>query len=181
MMPHIFLFGKLVLFVQSGKHPLYIQPDTSYGGLRWGLDLPEPLAPLAFILRMRTVPLRNLGSCISPDNSWMFLQGIETLPLRMERHCENSLKVAKYLQTHPAVEWIRYPGLEGDTEYDMNKKYIKGKGGSLVVFEIKGGAAAGKKFIDSLKLFSHVANVGDVSPLSCYHGVFLFCYQSSKL
>lgn len=142
---------------------MYVEPDTSYGGLRWGLDLPEPLAPLAFILRMRTVPLRNLGSCISPDNSWMFLQGIETLPLRMERHCENALKVAQYLKAHPNVEWVRYPGLEDDSEYYKNMKYLNGKGGSLVVFEIKGGADAGKKFIDSLKLWSHVANVGDVS------------------
>ena len=152
----------------GGKHPLYTEPDTSYGGLRWGIDLPEPLAPLAFILRMRTVPLRNLGSCISPDNSWMFLQGIETLPLRMERHCSNSLKVAEYLKQHPKVEFVRYPGLPEDNEYEKNLKYIAGKGGSLVVFEVKGGAEAGKSFIDSLKLLSHVANVGDgKSSVSC--------------
>merc|ERR1711998_343601 len=88
----------------KGKHPLYTEPDTSYGGLRWGLDLPEPLAPLAFILRMRTVPLRNLGGCISPDNAWMFLQGIETLHGRMERHCQNSMAVATYLKAHPKVQ-----------------------------------------------------------------------------
>lgn len=145
----------------GGKHPLYTAPDSSYGGLRWGMDLPEPLAPLAFILRMRTVPLRNLGSSISPDNSWMFLQGIETLPLRMERHCENARAVAEYLVKHPAIEWVKYPGLEDDKEYEKNLKYLKGKGGSLVVFEIKGGAEAGSKFIDSLKMLSHVANVGD--------------------
>ena len=150
----------------AGKHPLYTEEDTSYGGLRWGIDLPEPLAPLAFILRMRTVPLRNLGSSISPDNSWMFLQGIETLPLRMERHCENSLAVAKFLQSHPSVEWVRYPGLEDDSQYEKNKKYLGAKGGSLVVFEIKGGAEAGKAFIDSLKLISHVANVGDAKSLA---------------
>ena len=145
----------------GGKHPLYTEPDSSYGGLRWGVDLPEPLAPLAFILRMRTVPLRNLGSCISPDNSWMFLQGIETLPLRMERHCENARAVAEFLLKHPAVEWVKYPGLKDDQEYEKNLKYLDGKGGSLVVFEIKGGAEAGSKFIDSLKMLSHVANVGD--------------------
>jgi O-acetylhomoserine (thiol)-lyase len=83
---------------QGGKHPLYTQPDSSYGGIRWGMDLPEELAPIAFILRARTVPLRNLGACISPDNCWMFPQGIETLPLRMERHCENALKVAQFLK-----------------------------------------------------------------------------------
>ncbi|MCU0785340.1 MAG: aminotransferase class I/II-fold pyridoxal phosphate-dependent enzyme, partial [Verrucomicrobia bacterium] len=82
----------------AGRHPLYSTPDDSYHGLRWGVDLPEPLKPLAFILRMRTVPLRNLGACIAPDNSWFFLQGIETLPLRVERHCENALAVAKHLQ-----------------------------------------------------------------------------------
>jgi O-acetylhomoserine (thiol)-lyase len=150
----------------AGKHPMYTEKDTSYGGLRWGVDLPEGLLPLAFILRMRTVPLRNLGSCISPDNSWMFLQGIETLPLRMERHCENSLKVAQFLKDSPVVEWVRYPGLPGDGEYEKNKKYIGGKGGSLVVFEIKGGAPAGKTFIDALKMVSHVANVGDAKTLA---------------
>ena len=152
----------------TGKHPLFTEPDSSYGGLRWGLDLPAPLAPISYILRMRTIPLRNLGACISPDNSWMFLQGIETLPLRMERHCENALKVAKYLKDHPAVDWVKYPGLEGDKEYEKNLKYLKGKGGSLVVFELKGGASAGQGFIDRLKLFSHVANVGDAKSLAIH-------------
>jgi O-acetylhomoserine (thiol)-lyase len=150
----------------AGKHPLYTEEDTSYGGLRWGKDLPEPLAPLAFILRMRTGPMRNLGACISPDNAWMFLQGIETLPLRMDRHCENSLKVAQYLQGHPKVDMVRYPGLPGDSEYAKNQKYLGGKGGSLVIFEVKGGAEAGKSFIDSLKMLSHVANVGDAKSLA---------------
>jgi O-acetylhomoserine (thiol)-lyase len=152
----------------TGKHPLFTEPDTSYGGLRWGIDLPPELAPLAFILRLRTVPLRNLGSCISPDNSWMFLQGIETLALRMERHCENALQVAEFLQQHPAVESVRYPGLPDDTQYEKNLKYLKGKGGSLVVFEIKGGADMGQKFIDRLKLLSHVANVGDAKSLAIH-------------
>jgi len=150
----------------GGKHPLFTTPDNSYGGLRWGMDLPEPLLPIGYILRMRTVPLRNLGSCLSPDNAWMFLQGIETLPLRMERHCENALKVAKYLKDHAKVEWVRYPGLPGDKEYEKNKKYLGGKGGSLVVFEVKGGATAGRSFIDALKLMSHVANVGDAKSLA---------------
>jgi O-acetylhomoserine (thiol)-lyase len=150
----------------AGKHPLYTEADTSYGGLRWGKDLPEPLAPLAFILRMRTVPMRNLGACISPDNAWMFLQGIETLPLRMDRHCENAKKVADYLLDHPKVRMVRYPGLPGDSEYEKNLKYLKGKGGSLVIFEVKGGAEAGKSFIDSLKMLSHVANVGDAKSLA---------------
>jgi len=152
----------------AGKHPLFTTPDTSYHGLRWGIDLPDPLRPLAFILRMRTVPLRNLGACISPDNSWMFLQGIETLPLRMERHCENSLAVAKHLKSHNKIEWVRFPGLPDDPEYARNQKYLRGKGGSIVVFGIKGGKEAGQKFIDSLKLFSHLANVGDAKSLAIH-------------
>lgn len=152
----------------AGKHPLYTQPDTSYHGLRWGLDLPEPLKPLAFILRMRTVPLRNIGACIAPDNSWMFLQGIETLPVRIDRHCENALAVAKHLQAHRSVEWVRYPGLPNDPMFQLNQKYLRGKGGSMVVFGIKGGAKAGAKFIDSLKLLSHLANVGDAKSLAIH-------------
>ncbi|MGD1979890.1 MAG: O-acetylhomoserine aminocarboxypropyltransferase/cysteine synthase [Akkermansiaceae bacterium] len=152
----------------GGHHPLYDEPDGSYHGLRWGHDLPDMLAPLAYILRMRTVPLRNLGACISPDNSWQFLQGIETLPLRMERHCENSLAVAKHLKDNPDVEWVRFPGLEDDPEYDKNQKYLRGKGGSVVVFGIKGGAEAGAKFINQLKLFSHVANLGDAKSLAIH-------------
>ena len=152
----------------GGKHPLYDEPDNSYHGLRWGHDLPEPLAPLAFILRMRTVPLRNLGACISPDNSWLMLQGIETLPLRMERHCANSLAVAKHLQAHDKVEWVRFPGLESDSEFEKNNQYLDGKGGSMVVFGIKGGAEAGQKFIESLELFSHLANVGDAKSLAIH-------------
>ncbi|MCB1233893.1 MAG: aminotransferase class I/II-fold pyridoxal phosphate-dependent enzyme [Verrucomicrobiae bacterium] len=152
----------------AGRHPLFDTPDTSYHGLRWGHDLPEMLAPLAYILRMRTVPLRNLGACIAPDNSWFLLQGIETLPLRMERHCENSLAVAKHLKDDPRVEWVRYPGLPDDPEFERNRKYLRGKGGSMVVFGIKGGRAAGEKFIDSLQLFSHLANVGDAKSLAIH-------------
>mmetsp|Transcript_17838 Transcript_17838/g.46719 ORF Transcript_17838/g.46719 Transcript_17838/m.46719 type:complete len:469 (+) Transcript_17838:118-1524(+) len=152
----------------AGKHPLFHEPDTSYGGLRWGKDLPDMLAPLAYILRMRTVPLRNLGGCISPDNSWMFLQGIETLPGRMERHCENAKQVAFYLKSHPMVEWVRFPGLPNDPMYTLQQKYIKGKGGPLVVFGIKGGKEAGQAFIDNLMLFSHVANVGDAKSLAIH-------------
>ncbi len=152
----------------NGNFPLYDQPDASYHGLRWGHDLPEPLAPLAYILRMRTVPLRNLGACIAPDNSWQFLQGIETLTLRMERHCENALAVAKHLEGHASVEWVRFPGLQNDPMFELNQKYLEGKGGSMVVFGIKGGAEAGSKFIDELKLFSHLANVGDAKSLAIH-------------
>lgn len=152
----------------GGKHPLFDRPDGSYHGLRWGHDLPEPLAPLAYILRMRTVPLRNLGACISPDNSWHLLQGIETLPLRMERHCENALKVAQHLKDHPKVTWVRFPGLPDDPQYEKNQKYLRGKGGAMVVFGIQGGVEAGAKFINSLGLFSHLANVGDAKSLAIH-------------
>ena len=152
----------------GGKHPLFDEPDNSYHGLRWGHDLPDPLAPLAYILRLRTVPLRNLGACISPDNSWQFLQGIETLPLRMEKHSENALKVAEYLKGHDAVEWVRFPGLADDPEYDRCQKYLKGKGGGMVVFELKDGSDAGQKLIESLKLFLHLANVGDAKSLAIH-------------
>lgn len=152
----------------AGKHPLYTEKDNSYHGLRWGIDLPDPLRPLAFILRARTVPLRNLGACISPDNSWFFLQGIETLALRIERHVENALAVAQHLKKHPKVEWVRFPGLPDDPAYELNKKYLKGKGGSLVVFGIKGGKEAGRKFVDDLKLFSQLANVGDAKSLAIH-------------
>ncbi len=152
----------------TGRHPLYDTPDTSYGGLRWGHDLPDMLAPLAFILRMRTVPLRNLGACISPDNAWQFIQGIETLPLRMERHCQNALAVAEHLKAHAQVDWVRFPGLKDDPEYTKNQRYLDGKGGAMVVFGIKGGKEAGAKFIEALQMFSHLANVGDAKSLAIH-------------
>ena len=152
----------------NGKFALYDEPDSSYHGLRWGHDLPEPLAPLAFILRMRTVPLRNLGACLSPDNAWIFLQGIETLPLRMERHCSNAKTVAEHLDGKAGIEWVRYPGLNDNKSRALADKYLDGKGGSMVIFGIKGGADAGSKFIDSLELFSHLANVGDAKSLAIH-------------
>ena len=152
----------------AGKHPLYDQPDNGYHGLRWGHDLPAPLAPLAFILRARTVPLRNLGACIAPDNSWFLMQGIETLALRMERHCQNALAVAKHLQSHPKVTWVRYPGLEDDSQYALSQRYLKGHGGGMVVFGIEGGASAGQRFIESLRIFKHLANVGDAKSLAIH-------------
>ena len=150
---------------KAGRHPLVTEPDPNYHGLRWALDLPAALAPIAFILRVRTVPLRNLGAAISPDNAWLFLQGLETLPLRMARHSENALKVAQFLQRHPKVAWVRYPGLPDDPSHPLGKKYLKGGFGGMVIFGIKGGSAAGAKLIDGIPLFSHVANVGDAKSL----------------
>ncbi|MDZ7262533.1 MAG: O-acetylhomoserine aminocarboxypropyltransferase/cysteine synthase [candidate division KSB1 bacterium] len=149
------------------KFKLYNEPDESYHGLRYAHDLGEQ-NHLAFILRMRLVPLRNLGACISPDNAWMFLQGIETLPLRMERHCQNAAQVADYLKSHSRVEWVRYPGLKDDPSYPVATKYLKKGFGGMVVFGIKGGRAAGEKFINNLKLISHLANVGDAKSLALH-------------
>ena len=151
----------------SGKFPLLSEPDASYHDIRFAKDL-GPLNPLAYILRMRLVPLRNLGACISPDNAWMFLQGIETLPLRMQRHCENALAAAKHLKTHKRVAWVRYPGLHGDESHANAKKYLPSGAGGMVVFGIKGGSKAGAAFINSLQLISHLANVGDAKSLAIH-------------
>ncbi|MBN1616042.1 MAG: O-acetylhomoserine aminocarboxypropyltransferase/cysteine synthase [Spirochaetales bacterium] len=153
--------------------PLMTEPDPAYHGLRWAYDLPEQLAPIAFALRFRTGPLRNLGACLSPDNSWIFLQGLETLPLRMERHNQNALAVARWLSRHPKVAWVRYPGLEGDPSYPVaSSRFTHGFGG-MVVFGIKGegsisGRAKGERFINALALFSNLANVGDTKSLAIH-------------
>lgn len=152
------------------RFSLYNQPDASYHGIRWGHDLGD-MPP--FIVRMRTVPLRNLGACLSADNAWIFLQGLETLALRMERHSSNALAVASCLAAHPKVAWVRYPLLPGDPSALMAKKYLNNGGGGMVVFGIKGqgtGGAkeAGQRFIESLKLFSHLANVGDAKSLALH-------------
>ncbi|OPZ09161.1 MAG: Methionine gamma-lyase [candidate division BRC1 bacterium ADurb.BinA292] len=149
------------------KFNLFNEPDESYHGLRYAHDLGD-LTPLAFILRMRLVPLRNLGACISPDNAWMFLQGIETLPLRMQRHSENAASVADYLKAHHLVDWVRYPGLEDDPCHDLARKYLPNGCGGMVVFGIQGGRDAGARFINALQLHSHLANVGDAKSLAIH-------------
>ncbi|QEN05253.1 O-acetylhomoserine aminocarboxypropyltransferase/cysteine synthase [Thiospirochaeta perfilievii] len=149
------------------KFALFNEPEASYQNLRFAHDLGD-LNKMAYALRLRLVPLRNLGAAISPDNAWQFLQGIETLALRMERHSENALKVAKYLQAHKDVEWVNYPGLEGDESYELAKEKLPNGAGGMVVFEVKGGKDAGEKFINSLELFSHVANVGDAKSLAVH-------------
>jgi O-acetylhomoserine (thiol)-lyase len=150
---------------KNSRFPLFNEPDPNYHGLRWAQDLPESLAPIAFALRVRTVPLRNLGACISPDNAWIFLQGIETLPLRMIRHCENALAVAQFLKNHPMVAWVRNPGLPGDPANTVASRYLKNGYGGMVVFGLKGGYDAAVTVIDNIKLFSHLANVGDAKSL----------------
>lgn len=146
------------------KFELYNLPDESYHGIRYAHDLGE-LNKIAFAMRLRLVPLRNLGACLSPDNAWMFLQGIETLPLRMQRHCENAMEVANFLKNHKYVEWVRYPGLPDDPDYKVADKYLKKGFGGMVVFGVKGGYNAAVKLIDNIKLFSHLANVGDAKSL----------------
>ena len=156
-------------FVWKQKHfVLFNQPDPNYHGLRWAQDLPPALAPIAYALRLRTVPLRNLGACISPDNAWVFLQGLETLPLRMQRHCDNALEVAGWLAKHPRVEWVRYPGLPGDPAHPTASRLLAKGFGGMVIFGVKGGREAGQRFIDGLKLVSHLANVGDAKSLAIH-------------
>lgn len=157
----------------GGKFPAMTEPDPSYHGLRYALDLGD-LNPLGYAVRLRLVPLRNLGGCLSPDNVWLFLQGLETLALRMERHSENALAAARFLKENPAVSWVRYPGLEDDPSHVHGKTYLgapdggfQGYGG-MVVFGIKGGREEGSRFINSLKLFSHLANVGDAKSLAIH-------------
>lgn len=147
------------------KFELYNKPDGGYHGLRFAHDLGD-LTPLAFILRLRTVGLRNLGPTLAPDAAWLFLQGLESLPLRIERHGENALKVAKYLKSHKNVAWVRYPGLEDDPSHELAAKYLKrGIYGGMVVFGLKGGYDAAVKVVDNIPLFSNLANVGDAKSL----------------
>ncbi len=150
------------------KFRLFTEPEPSYAGIRFARDL-GALQSLAYILRMRLVPLRNLGACISPDNAWLFLQGLETLSLRMERHCSNALAVARFLENHSEVAWVRYPGLPGDPCYPLAQRYFRnGLGAGVVVFGTKGGASAAERLINRLRLFSHLANVGDAKSLAIH-------------
>jgi len=145
----------------SGRFKDFTEPDPSYHGLSYV----QAFGNLAFILKARVQGLRDTGAALSPFNSFLFLQGIETLHLRMERHSQNALAVAKHLELHPGVEWVNYPGLESSPYYQRAQKYLPTGQGSLLTFGIKGGFEAGKKFIDSLELFSLVANIGDAKSL----------------
>ena len=145
------------------RFPNFNQPDDSYHGLVFA-----DLGAAAFITRARVQVLRDIGGCISPFNSFLFLQGLETLSLRMERHVQNAQKAAEFLNNHPKVAWVSYPGLPGSPDHAAMQKYLPKGAGAIFGFGIKGGAAAGKKFIDSLKLFSHLANVGDAKSLAIH-------------
>lgn len=145
----------------SGRFEEFTTPDPSYHGLIYH----EALGELAYIMKMRLTLLRDMGPCISPFNSFLFLQGLETLHVRMPRHCENALKVARFLEDHPLVNWVNYPGLKSHSDYDRAQKYLPGGQGAILGFGIKGGKEAGARFIDSVKLASHLANIGDAKTL----------------
>lgn len=145
----------------NGRFPGFTEPDPSYHGLVYT----EALGPLAYIIKARVQLLRDIGAAVSPFNSFLFLQGLETLSLRMERHSQNALKVAQFLSQHDAVISVSYPGLPGDKYYDLAQKYLPKGQGAILTFELKGGVEAGRKLINNLKLFSHLANVGDAKSL----------------
>lgn len=145
----------------SGKFPGLTEPDPSYHGVVYT----EAVGPIAYIIKARVQLLRDLGASISPFNSWMLLQGLETLHLRMERHSQNALKVAQYLEAHADVEWVSYSGLATHPSHELAQKYLPKGQGAILTFGIKGGSAAGRKLIENVKLFSHLANVGDSKSL----------------
>ncbi|MAJ91601.1 MAG: O-acetylhomoserine aminocarboxypropyltransferase [Legionellales bacterium] len=161
------------ILVDSGKFPWaehasrfkrLNEPDPSYHGVVYT----EALGAAAYIGRARVVPLRNTGSAISPMNSFMILQGIETLPVRMDRHCENTIEVANYLTKHKKVDWVRYAGLSDHPDFKLLNKYCSNKAAGILSFGIKGGAEAGTKFIDALELITRLVNIGDAKSLACH-------------
>ncbi len=151
----------------NGKFPEFTEPDPSYHGLVYwdALNNVPDLGNVAFILKIRVTLLRDLGAALSPFNAHQFLLGLETLILRQQKHSSNALEIAQWLQAHPQVKWVTYPGLKNDPSHKIASKYLKKGYGGLIGFGIKGGLEAGKKFIDSVKLFSHVANIGDAKSL----------------
>ena len=147
-----------------GRFPNFVQPDPSYHGVSYANDF----GSMAFISKARAGILRDIGACQSPLNSWLLIQGLETLSLRMERHVSNAQTVAEFLENHPKVNWVKYPGLKSHPDHEMAQKYLPKGPGALMGFGVKGGREAGAKFINSLKLFSHVANLGDAKSLAIH-------------
>ena len=156
--------GKFPWADNKARFPLLNTPDASYHGVTYT----EAFGPAAFIGRCRVVPLRNTGAALSPFNAFLILQGLETLALRMERHCENAVKVAQYLQEHPQVSWVKYAGLANHPEQELALRYMGGKPASILSFGIKGGQEAGARFIDALKLVVRLVNIGDAKSLACH-------------
>jgi O-acetylhomoserine (thiol)-lyase len=157
--------GRFDWTAHGERFPGLTTPDPSYHGVVWS----DALGPAAYIGRVRTVLLRNTGAALSPFNAFLFLQGLETLPLRMERHSANALAVARHLEGHSAVQWVNYPGLESSPYHELAKRQLSGGFGGLVTFGITGGREAGQKFIESLELFSHLANIGDAKSLAIHN------------
>ncbi|MGB7580946.1 MAG: O-acetylhomoserine aminocarboxypropyltransferase/cysteine synthase [Sedimentisphaerales bacterium] len=151
----------------NGKFPLIADADPSYHGLNF-VEALKPLGNIAYIIKARVTLLRDVGAALSPFNAFLFLQGLETLHLRMPRHSENALAVAKYLSKHPKVSWVNYPGLDSSPDKERVKKYLPKGAGAILGFGIKGGSEAGRKFIDSLELISHLANIGDAKTLAIH-------------
>ena len=156
--------GKFPWAEHADKFPMLNEPEASYHGVVYT----ETFGEAAYIARCRTVPLRNTGSALSPMNAFLLLQGIETLSLRMERHCENAQAVAEFLQRHDRVEWVRFAGLPDDPYHGLARKYMNGRAASLLTFGIKGGFEAGVKFYDALGLFKRLVNIGDAKSLACH-------------
>ncbi len=156
--------GKFPWADHANRFPMLNQPEPAYHGVIYTREF----GPAAYIGRVRTVALRNTGSALSPMNAFFFLQGIETLSLRMERHTENALRVAQYLQQHPRVTWVRYAGLPSSEYHALAQKYMKGRPSALMAFGIKGGLDAGVKFYDALKLFKRLVNIGDAKSLAAH-------------
>ena len=154
-------------YESSGRFPGFTEPDPSYHGLVFA-ELPAPLFPARFVLKARLQYLRDVGAAITPFNSFLFIQGLETLSYRMERHVQNATAVAKWLEANEDVEWVAYPGLESSPWHERQLRYLPRGGGSIIAFGIKGGLDAGRKFIEGLELFSHLANVGDVRSLAIH-------------
>ena len=151
----------------SGRFANFTEIDGSYHNLSFS-GLPEPLFPARYILKARLTYMRDLGAAISPFNAFLMIQGLETLSLRMERHCENALKIAQWLETHDDVDWVAYPGLESSKWNARAKEYLPNGEGAIIAFEVAGGIEAGTRFINSLELISHLANVGDVRTLAIH-------------
>ena len=156
--------GKFDWAANAERYPMFTNPEPSYHGVVYT----DALGPAAYIGRARTVPLRNTGSAISPFNAFLLMQGIETLSLRMDKHCENALSVAKHLQGHSKVDWVSYAGLPGDKYHALAQQYMGGKASGILTFGVNGGFDAGVKFYDALKMFKRLVNIGDAKSLACH-------------
>ncbi|MXV96904.1 MAG: O-acetylhomoserine aminocarboxypropyltransferase/cysteine synthase [Gemmatimonadetes bacterium] len=156
--------GKFAWAEHAARYPAFSTPEPSYHGVVYT----EALGPAAYIGRARTVPLRNTGAAISPFNAFLILQGLETLNLRMERHCDNALAVARHLQSHPRVAWVNYAGLPGDRYHDLAVRYLDGRASGILTFGLAGGFDDGVRFYDALELFKRLVNIGDARSLACH-------------